>query len=261
MRMADLKSVQLHWREDGSHDGHVVVFANSLGTDLRLWDKIIPLLPIDYRLIRFDLRGHGLSSCPSGPYSIDELVSDTEDLMDHLDVSSCVFVGLSIGGMIGQALAARRPDLIKSMVLSNTAAQMGGAKLWQDRVKAIRSSGIEGLSEQILDRWFGPDFRDHREVNAWRNMLTRTPVEGYVGCCLAIAEADLSFTTPTLRLPTLGIAGTMDGASPPDLVRHTINMIPNARFELIEGAGHLPCVEKPAQYADLLTEFLKETFR
>ena len=259
MRMVDLDTVLLHWREDGVAKGIPVVFANSLGTDLRLWDKVVPLLPNGLRLIRFDMRGHGLSSCSKAPYSMNDLVADTEALLDQIGISACYFIGLSIGGMIGQTLAARRPDLIKALVLSNTAAKMGDAAMWLDRVSTIRTAGIESVADSILDRWFGPDFRRSNEASAWRNMLTRTPVEGYIGCCQAIASSDLSPTTSALRLPVLGIAGSEDGASPPELVRDTIKLIPGARFKVIGGAGHLPCVENPNEFAGLLTEFLKET--
>ncbi|MEQ9694798.1 3-oxoadipate enol-lactonase [Shimia sp. SDUM112013] len=259
MPMATLDKVHLHWHEDGDPSGVPVVFANSLGTDLRLWDKIVPRLPAGLRIIRFDKRGHGLSFCPPAPYRMDDLVDDTEALLTHLGVKDCVLVGLSIGGMIGQALAARRPDLVRALVLSNTAAKMGEAGMWQDRIDSIRAGGIEALADAILDRWFAAAFLKTPEAEAWRNMLTRTPVEGYLGCCAAIAGTDLSGTTATLRLPVLGIGGSDDGASPPDLVRATTALVPGARFVEIEDAGHLPCVEQPALFAGHLTAFLKET--
>ncbi|WP_420395101.1 3-oxoadipate enol-lactonase [Nioella sp.] len=250
--------VKLNWREDGDPAGLPLVFANSLGTDLRLWDQILSLLPSGLRIIRFDKRGHGLSDCPSAPYAMDDLVSDAEALLDGLGISDCLFVGLSIGGMIGQGLAARRPDLIRALVLSNTAAKMGDAAMWQTRIDAILAGGIEALADAVMERWFSPAFLARPELTAWRNMLTRTPAEGYIGCCHAIAGADLSESTNTLTLPTLAIAGSEDGASPPDLVRGTAEMIAGSRFEVIDGAGHLPCVEDPAAYAVLLTDFLKE---
>jgi 3-oxoadipate enol-lactonase len=261
MRVFEANGVKLHWREDGDPAGYPVVFANSLGTDLRLWDQILPLLPSGLRIIRFDKRGHGLSDCPPAPYAMEDLVSDAEALLDGLGVSTCVFVGLSIGGMIGQGLAARRPDLIRALVLSNTAAKMGDAAMWQARIDAIRAGGIEALADAVMERWFSPAFLARPELSAWRNMLTRTPVEGYVGCCHAIAGADLTESTKALTLPTLGIAGREDGASPPDLVQRTAGMIAGSRFTVIEGAGHLPCVEDPAAYAALLTDFLKEHAR
>ena len=258
MRVALANGVRLNWREDGDPQGVPVVFANSLGTDLRLWDQVVPLLPAGLRLIRYDKRGHGLSDCPPAPYAMDDLVTDAEALLAVLGIESCVFVGLSIGGMIGQGLAARRPDLVRALVLSNTAAKMGEAAMWQTRIDAIREGGIEALADPVMERWFAPTFRATDDLIAWRNMLTRTPVTGYIGCCQAIAGTDLSDSTRALRLPTLVIAGSEDGASPPDLVQDTARMIPGSRFEVIEGTGHLPCVEDPAAYATHLKDFLKE---
>ncbi|GGE62599.1 3-oxoadipate enol-lactonase [Actibacterium pelagium] len=258
MQIVNLQTVALHVRVDGPEDGVPVVFGNSLGTDLRLWDKVVPLLPSGLRVIRFDKRGHGLSDCPAAPYSMDQLVGDTEALLDQLGVSGCAFVGLSIGGMIAQKLAARRPDLIASLVLSNTAAKMGDASMWKDRISAIQAGGIEALADPIMERWFSAEFLASDELAAWRNMLTRTPREGYIGCCHAIAGTDLSEATSKLTQPTLGIAGSEDGASPPELVEGTIAMIKGASCHTIEGAGHLPCVERPTEYAALLTAFLKE---
>ena len=122
MNILDLGDIQLHWREDGDPAGWPVVFANALGTDFRLWDRIVPLLPKSLRLIRYDMRGHGLSSCPPGPYAMGALVRDAERLLDALGVKDCVFVGLSIGGMVAQGLAVKRLDLVRALVLSNTAA-------------------------------------------------------------------------------------------------------------------------------------------
>ncbi|MDV4145777.1 3-oxoadipate enol-lactonase [Shimia sp. FJ5] len=259
MKIADLGDVRLHYRIDGNPSGAPIVFANSLGTDLRLWDPVLPHLPEGLRIIRFDKRGHGLSSCPPGPYSMGALVRDTEKLLDLLEVKDAMFVGLSIGGMIAQGLAVKRLDLVRAMVLSNTAAKMGTKEMWEDRLNTVKRDGIEALADPIMERWFGRDFRTTAELELWRNMLVRQPAEGYAGCCAAIAGTDFYTPTSGLRLPTLGIAGSEDGASPPDLVRETVNLIHGSKFELIRRAGHLPCVEKPEDYAALLTTFLKET--
>lgn len=250
--------VNLHVQEDGDPNGAPVVFANSLGTDLRLWDAIVPLLPEGLRIIRYDKRGHGLSECPDGPYSIGKLTADTAALIDALDVGPVTFVGLSIGGMIGQSLAARRPDLVRALVLSNTAAKMGDPETWADRIAAINKDGLAAMETAVLDRWFGPAFRATPEAALWGAMLSRTPATGYIGCCAAIAEADLTEQTTTLRLPTIAIAGSRDGASPPDLVAATAALIPEAKFHVIDGAGHLPCVEDPVAFAAVLNPFLKE---
>lgn len=257
MKMADLGDVSLHYRIDGPEDGPPVVFANSLGTDLRLWDPILPYLPEGLRLIRFDKRGHGLSSCPPSPYSMGALVTDTERLLDMLEVRDCVFVGLSIGGMIAQGLAVKRLDMIRGLVLSNTAAKIGTPDLWRDRIDEVALGGIEALADAVMERWFSAAFRTGPDLEVWRNMLTRQEDQGYMGCCAAISGTDFLTTTTGLRLPTLGIAGAEDGATPPDLVRETVNLIPGSRFHLIRKAGHLPCVEQPQEYAAALTEFLE----
>jgi 3-oxoadipate enol-lactonase len=259
LRVADLGDVRLHYRIDGDADGAPVVFANSLGTDLRLWDDVVPLLPKGLRIIRFDKRGHGLSSCPAAPYTMGALIRDTEQLLDHLNVRDCVFVGLSIGGMIAQGLAVKRLDQIRALVLSNSAAKMGTKEMWQTRIDAVNAGGIECLADAVMERWFSKSFLNDPSLTAWRNMLTRTPAAGYAGCCAAIANTDFYTPTSGLGLPTLGIAGSEDGASPPDLVRETVDLIKGSRFHLMRGAGHLPCVENPIEYADVLTKFLRET--
>jgi len=149
-------------------------------------------------------------------------------------------------------------DLVRAMVLSNTAAKIGQPALWEDRINAVRKSGIAALSDAVMERWFGADFRATPELAAWKNMLERQPDDGYIGCCQAISGT--AFYTPTsgLRLPTLGIAGSADGSTPPDLVRETVELIPGSRFELIRRAGHLPCVEIPPEYARILSEFMTE---
>lgn len=258
MRAVNANGVTLHVQEDGDPNGAPVLFANSLGTDLRLWDAIIPLLPQRLRLIRYDKRGHGLSGCPDGPYSIDDLATDAAALIEALDLGPVTFVGLSIGGMIGQTLAARRPDLVRALVLSNTAAKMGDPAKWADRIAAIDADGLAAMEGAVLDRWFGSTYRGTPTAALWGAMLSRTPAAGYVACCAAIAAADLKDSTAALRLPTLAIAGSHDGASPPDLVAATAALIPGAQVHVIDDAGHLPCVENPAAYAAILNPFLKE---
>jgi 3-oxoadipate enol-lactonase len=258
LKIATLGEVQIHYRDEGDPSGAPVVFANSLGTDLRLWDDVLPHLPPGLRIVRYDKRGHGLSSCPPAPYSMGALVTDAERLLDHLGIRDCVFVGLSIGGMIAQGLAVKRLDLVRGMVLSNTAARIGTQAMWEDRIAAIRAGGIEALADAVMERWFSRRFRETEALAAWRNMLTRQPAEGYMGCAAAIAGTDFYTTTASLTLPTLAIAGTEDGSTPPDLVRETADLVKGARFHLVRGAGHLPCVEKPGEYAALLTDFLRE---
>ena len=259
MKVARFDDVSLHYRVDGDPDGAPIVFCNSLGTDLRVWDAILPLLPAGLKIIRFDKRGHGLSDCPPAPYTMGSLVRDAERLLDMLEVRDVLWVGLSIGGLIGQGLAAKRLDLIRAMVLSNTGAKIGTRALWQQRIDATLKDGVESLADAVMERWFSKAFRATPELHLWRNMLVRTPDHGYAGCSAAIAGSDFYSTTAALRLPVLGIAGTEDGSTPVDMVRETVELVPGSRLEIIRGAGHIPCVEQPETYARLLSEFLAET--
>lgn len=259
MKTARLNDLDVHYRDDGPRDGPAVVFANSLGTDLRMWEPILPFLPEGLRIVRYDKRGHGLTECPPAPYAMGALVTDAEQLIDHLGLRDVMFVGLSIGGLIAQGLAVKRPDLIKAMVLSNTAAKIGTMEMWHDRVAAVDTGGIASISEGILQRWFSKSFLTSADLPPWRNMVERQPDQGYAGCCAAIAGTDFMATTASLTIPVLAIAGSEDGATPPDLVRETAELVPGARFELIRGGGHLPHIEHPKAYADLLIGFLTET--
>lgn len=259
MQTISTSGITLHIRDEGPRDGRAVLFANSLGTDLRVWDALLPLLPAGLRIVRYDKRGHGLSDATPAPYAMDRLVADAEAVCGGLGLRDVTFVGLSIGGLIGQGLAARRPDLVRALVLMDTAAKIGTAQMWQDRIDAITAGGVEALADPILERWFTPAFRAANPGFAlWRNMLTRTSVAGYTGCCAAIAGADLTDSTRALRLPVLAMAGDTDGSTPPDLVRATADLC-GADFHVIPDAGHIPCVEQPQATARLLADFLERT--
>lgn len=258
MQIIDVNDVQLHYADHGPQDGPAVVFANSLGTDFRLWDRLLPHLPRGLRVVRYDKRGHGLSEETPGPYSIDQLADDAAGLIRALDLREAVFVGLSIGGLIGQSLAARHGALLKALVVSNSAAKIGDAAMWQGRVAAIRKDGLTAIAAPTMERWFSPGFRAKGAAAPWQRMLERQPVQGYIACCEAIAAADLSDSTAHLSLPVHFIGGETDGSTPPALMRATADLVKGARLDVIEGAGHLPCVEDPEAYAMILNRFLKE---
>jgi 3-oxoadipate enol-lactonase len=259
MQVTQVNSVLLHHTATGDPDGLPVVFANSLGTDLRVWDQLLPLLPPGLRLHRYDMRGHGLSDAPEGDYWMGDLVADAAGLMEALGLAGAVFVGLSIGGVVAQGLAAERPDLVRAVVLSNTAPKIGTEAIWRDRIATVRAGGIEAIADGVLGKWFTRRFHAERadELAAWRHMLTRTPVAGYCGCCAALAGTDLRESTAALRQPVLAVAGSDDGSTPPDLVREMAETIPGAAFELIRGAGHIPCVEAPEALAAAISGFLR----
>jgi 3-oxoadipate enol-lactonase len=238
-----------------------LVLANSLGTDLRVWDALVPHLRHGFRLVRYDKRGHGLTDLTPGPYAMDGLARDLAGLLDALGTGPVIVCGLSIGGMIAQALAASRPDLVRGLVLMCTAHKIGTAETWQQRIEAVRSPrGIDGIADAVLERWFGRAFREGRpeDLAGWRNMLTRTPVEGYAACCAAIRDADLTEAARALRAPTLCIAGEEDGATPPALVRELAGLVAGSRYVEVRGAGHLPCVQEPAVVAGAILRFVEE---
>jgi len=250
----------IHYREDGDRGGLPVVFANSLGSDLRVWDAMAAALPKRLRLIRYDKRGHGLSDCPPGPWTIEALADDLAALLDHLEVDRALVVGLSIGGLIAQSLAARRPELVRAMVLMDSAAKVGDEILWNQRIEQVRAQGLESLADGLMQRWFSAAFRANRpeELAIWRNMVCRQTVEGYAGCCAALRDADLRDAARRLSLPVLAMVGDEDGATPPGLVEATADLIAGARFEIVEQAGHIPCVEHPRTCAAMLLSFISE---
>jgi 3-oxoadipate enol-lactonase len=260
MKVVTVNSIRLNVEVSGDPDGFPVVFANSLGTDLRVWDRLLPLLPAGLKFVRCDMRGHGLSDAPEGDYWMGDLVADAAGVMDALGVKGAVFVGLSIGGVVAQGLAAERPDLVRAVILSNTAAKIGTEASWRDRIATVRAGGIDSIADGVLEKWFTRRFHAERtdELTLWRHMLVRTPAEGYCGCCAALSGTDLHESNARLRVPVLAVAGDADGSTPPDLVRESAAGIPGARFEIIRGAGHIPCVEAPGKLAALIGGFLKE---
>ena len=252
--------IQLHFSIEGPEDAPVIVFSNSLGTDFRMWDRLVARFAGRFRMVRYDKRGHGLSQAAPRPYAMDDHVEDLIGLLDDLELDRIILCGLSVGGLIAQGVAARQPERLRALILCDTAAKIGDAGMWNTRMAAIEAGGIEALADPIMERWLSARFRAERpaEALAWRNMLTRTTVDGYLGTCAAIRDADLTESTRQISMPVLGIAGSEDGATPPDLVRATIELIEGARFEIIDGAGHLPSVEKPEIMDHLITGFLEE---
>jgi 3-oxoadipate enol-lactonase len=260
MAFTRLRDIVVHHEISGPAGAPALVLANSLGTDLRVWNALAADLATRFRLIRYDKRGHGLSDATAGPYTITQLADDLAGLLDAHDVGNALVCGLSIGGMVAQALAASRPDLVRALVLMDTAHKIGTAELWQQRIAAVEQGGIASIADAILERWFTPTFRASRpdELAGWRNMLTRTPATGYAGCCAAIRDADLGDAARRLEVPTLCLVGDADGATPPALVRELAGLIPGARFAEIAGAGHIPCVEQPGAVARAMQGFFEE---
>ena len=251
-----LPDIRLNARLAGPAAGPALVFSHALGTNLSIWDGVLAHLP-GYRTLTYDHRGHGASDTSPARYAMGALIRDAERLMDHFAVKDAVFIGVCLGGLVAQGLAVKRLDLIRALVLSNTAARIGTAELWAARTAQIRADGLESYADAALQRQLGPQWRDHPQMQKLRQMLTTTDPDGWAGCAAAIGGADFYATTATLRLPVLVVAGTRDGSTPPDLVRETAELVPGHQFALMRQVGHLPMVEKPAEYAALLRGFLE----
>ena len=235
-----------------------VLLLHALGTDLQVWDRVLALLPDHLRYIRFDQRGHGRSDAPPAPYAMGALVADAEAVLDALAVRDCMVIGLSMGGLVAQGLAVKRLDLVRGLVLSGTAARIGSPEMWHRRIDEVRQTGLDAYAAGAMQRILGPRYQSHPDHPYLHDLLIRTDPDGWAGCAAAIAGTDFYTTTASLRLPTLAIAGANDSTTPPDLVRETAELIPGHRFALMRGVGHLPMVEKPAEFAALVETFLME---
>jgi 3-oxoadipate enol-lactonase len=256
---ARVNGIVLHHEIRGAAEKPMLVFANSLGTDFRIWNDVAARLDGRYRLLLYDKRGHGLSEATPAPYAMVDHVHDLAALLDYHGIESVCVVGISVGGLIAQGLAALRPDLVAALVLCDTAHKIGTEESWNARIEAVRKNGIEAIADGILKLWFTPAYRssENPDFAGYRAMLTRSHVEGYVGTCAALRDADLTESTRALKIPVLCLAGDQDGSTPPDLVRSTAALIASAEFRLVADAGHLTCIEQPDAVADLIATFLK----
>lgn len=259
MDFVSVSSITLHYAREGVADGIPLVFINSLGTDLRIWDGVVPHFTDRFALIRYDKRGHGLSDCPPAPYSIRDHARDLTGLLDRLEVQQAILIGISVGGMIAQDFAATWPERVKALVLCDTRAKIGTAADWNERIDTLRQYGMDHLGDAILARWFMPSFieKSPEAYRGYYNMLTRTPVEGYTGTCEAIRDADLTKATRKIKVPSLVLCGSRDISTPPDLVLQLAGQLANSRFEIIEGAAHLSCIEQPVAVAAGIARFLQ----
>lgn len=258
MQFVQVNGVSLHHQIIGGPGNKpVIVFINSLGTDFRIWRDVIVRLAGSYPLLTYDKRGHGLSDVGEAPYSIEDHVDDLIGLLEHLKVSDAVVCGLSVGGLIAQGLYARRPDLVKALILCDTAHKIGTADMWAARIAAIEQSGLDGIVDGVMERWFTPTFRESDpSFPGYRNMMLRQTVEGYIGTCAAIRDSDYTAAAGEIAVPTLCVVGDQDGATPPELVLSLAKLIPRARYEVIKDAGHIPCVEQPDMLTTIIEAFL-----
>lgn len=260
MPFATLNNLTLHYQTQGSPDNAPIVFINSLGTDLRIWDAIVLYFADHYFILRYDKPGHGLSDTPSGEYTIHHHAETLLQLLDSLNLNTNTLIGISMGGQIAQDLAIHHPDRVKGLVLCDTAAKLGSADTWNQRINGVQQKGMLSMTDTILERWFAPAYSQQHPVDyaGYYNMLSRIPADGYIAACEAIRDADMRQQVSTIQKPTLVICGSEDSATTPATVQELAASIPNSQFEIIDGAGHLPCIEQPAIMSSKINQFFKE---
>jgi 3-oxoadipate enol-lactonase len=241
----------------GRGDGPTIVLVNSLGCDMRIWDGVVARLAEEARVLRYDKRGHGLSTLGAGGASIERHAADLAALIERRGGGPALVVGLSIGGIIAMALALTRPDLAAGLALCDTAPRIGTPDRYAERLRRIVAGGMGAIVEEQMTRWFSPGFRARRpEVVALMGaMLARQPVDGYAASVEALRDTDLGWALGAIRVPVLCLTGAADASTPPATLRALADSLPDARYVEIDGAGHLPCVEAPEATAAALVEF------
>lgn len=261
MPTASVNGTEIFYSLEGPATRPTLVLSHSLMADHRMWDAQMPALR-DYRVLRFDTRGHGASAAPAGPYTLDQLADDGIALIEHLGMKATVWCGLSMGGMIGQTLALKRPDLLRGLILCDTSSRYDadGRAQWRERMDGARANGVASLVDGTIDRWFSPEFvADHPgEVDAVRAMIRSTPLEGYLGCSAAISELDLTDELHRIHVPTLAIVGENDPGTPVSAHRVICDRIPNADLLILPRARHLSNIEDSVGFNTALRAFLME---
>jgi 3-oxoadipate enol-lactonase len=254
-----VKPLPLHFT-DSKGRGEAVVLVHAIGCDHRMWDALAPSLAADYRVIRVDVRGHGASPVAPRPYTLDVLADDIAALLDRLAAPRAHWVGLSMGGMIGQAFALRHADRLARLVIANSTSSYGpeGRKMWEARAKLVEDGGVAAIRDMVASRYFSDAFRAAQpdSVDEVMRRFVQTPAQGYLGCCDAIAALDFSRDLGRIAAPTLVIGGGADAGTPPAMSQAMAKAIPGATLAVIPGAAHLSAVEKPAEFNALVREFL-----
>jgi 3-oxoadipate enol-lactonase len=258
MPFLDLAGARFHYRIDAPVAAPVVMFSNSLGTNLAMWESQLPSLTTHYRVLRYDARGHGESAVTSGPYTIEQLARDALALLDALEIERVNYCGLSMGGMVGQWLGANAPRRLDKLVLANTTAKIGSPETYNARIDTVRNGGMIAITDAVLARWFTPAFltASPTAVARVRAMLDGTPPDGYIACCEAIRDMDQREIIGEIGVPTLVIAGTHDIPTPPTDGRFLADRIKGARYVELP-AAHLSNIEAAPAFTSALIQFLK----
>lgn len=258
--MSEIKihTTQLNYVFDDFKKEQTIVFSNSLGTDLSMWDKQVGLLGLEYNILRYDTRGHGKSEVLTGEYSVEMLGKDVIELLDFLKIDKVHFCGLSIGGLTGQWLGIHSPERLNKLILSNTAAKIGNTESWNTRIETVLQNGLKSIVSGTQERWFTPEFvaENGAEVDTVLTKFTQTPLEGYVASCAAVRDADFTDEIYKISVPTLIISGTEDAVTTVNDAKFFKEKNPNVTLFTVE-AAHISNIEKADDFTKLLIEFIK----
>ena len=257
MPFAQLEDVRIHYELAGPSNAPALVFSNSLGATFSMWDPQIPAVQKQFRVLRYDTRGHGQSSVTPGPYSIEQLARDVLALLDNLQLERVHFCGLSMGGQTGMWLALNAPARLHKLILCNTAAKIGTPEIWRSRIEAVRQGGMKSVSTAVMERWFSASYRANSPdvVASTKLMLEGANPDGYIANCAAVRDFDVRETIATIRVPTLVIAGTHDVATTPADGRYLADRIPGARYAELN-AAHLSNIEERDRFDSEVRSFL-----
>jgi 3-oxoadipate enol-lactonase len=252
--------IETHYTLDGPAGAPVVTLSHSLATDLSMWDPQMDALRARYRVLRYDTRGHGGTDAPAAAYTLDQLADDASALLKALGIAKTHWCGLSMGGMIGQTLALKRPELFLTLSLCDTSSRIPAeAKpLWAERIKTAETKGMESLVEPTIGRWFTAPFRERRRdvVGRVEAMIRSTPPRGYAGCCAAISALDLTDRISAISVPTLIVVGEDDQGTPVAASRVMNERIKGSELVILPSAAHLSNMEQPEAFTAALTRFL-----
>jgi 3-oxoadipate enol-lactonase len=253
---AKTNGVETNYEIHGKKGAPWLTFSHSLACSLRMWDGQVAEFKDRFQILLYDTRGHGGSEAPKGPYTLDMLAEDLKQLLVQLNIARTSYVGLSMGGMIGQTLVLKEPGLFDRVVLADTghAQTPETLKQWDERIKTAEGKGMEPLVQPTIERWFTKDFRNTPAANKIAALIRSTPVPGYVGCCQAIARLNTTPRLKEIKRPVLAIAGEQDAAAPG--TRYIGENVPGAKLVMIPQAAHIANIEQPDAFNRALREFL-----
>ena len=253
---ATVNGIEIYYELHGKEGAPWLILSHSLACTVRMWDPQIAAFQDSYRILAYDMRGHGASAAPAGPYSLDMLADDVLELLKILKIQKARFCGLSIGGMIGQTLALKQPGLFERMVLADTGHTQNAdaIKQWEERIAIAESKGMQPLVASTMERWFTEPFRASPQAKKIAGLIASTPVAGYVGCGRAIMKLDTTARLKDIKLPVLAMTGEQDGAAAG--TRYIGENIPGARLVVIAQAAHIANIEQAEAFNKALRDFL-----